>query len=103
LPTLIDRWSLVCLDALVAGLPQVTSLLNGGAADLVTSDEVGTIVDPRDVGTLARHLGDRIRAGPLRVPEELRDRTASEWSVAAMVQRAMSSVRLAAEGRSHLL
>ena len=99
MPSLIDRWSLVCLDALVAGIPQVTSLLNGGAADLVTSSEIGAVVDPRDgPWPITLHIGS-VR-GPQRVPEALRDRAMTEWSPAAMVERAMSSIRSVADDRS---
>jgi glycosyltransferase involved in cell wall biosynthesis len=93
MPSLIDRWSLVCLDALIAGIPQVTSSLNGGAVDLITSSEIGAIVDPRDAQSLANHLADRIRVGPQQVPEMLCDHAMNEWSTASMVKRAMLSIR----------
>jgi glycosyltransferase involved in cell wall biosynthesis len=92
MPSLFDQWALVCIEALVAGIPQVTSLLNGGTVDLVTSSEVGAVVDPRDARSLASHLADRVRLGPERIPEALRDRAMTEWSAATMVERAMSSI-----------
>jgi glycosyltransferase involved in cell wall biosynthesis len=91
-PTLTDRWGLVCLDAVVAGIPQVTSMFAGAAADLVTSGEIGVIVDPRDARSLAKHLADRIRLGPQRIPVALRDRAMNDWSTLTMVERAMSSI-----------
>ena len=61
MPSLGDVWGLVCLEALLAGLPQVTSSFSGAAADLITSDSVGSIVDPRDEDAVAcraiRHTG----------------------------------------------
>ena len=86
MPTLIDRWALVCLDALVAGIPQVTSSL-AGAAELVTSSEIGSVVDPRDARSLPHQLAHRIRMGPKRVPEALRDHATIEWSPVANGER----------------
>ncbi len=100
MPTLIDRWALVCLDALVAGIPQVTSSL-AGAAELVTSSEIGSVVDPRDARSLAHQLAHRIRMGPKRVPEALRDHATIEWSPVAMGERAMSSIRSAIGDRPY--
>ena len=102
MPSLIDRWALVCLEALAAGLPQVTSSLNGGAADLITSSEIGAIVDPRETRSLAGHLADQIRTGAQRVPELLRERAMTEWSPIAMAERAMSSIRSAIDDRSRV-
>jgi glycosyltransferase involved in cell wall biosynthesis len=99
MPSLFDQWGFVCLEALVAGIPQVTSLFAGAAA-LITSREIGSVVDPRDSRSLANHLGDQIRMGPQRVPEVLCDRAMTQWSVVSMVDRAISSVRLAAQDRS---
>lgn len=92
MPSLADVWGLVCLEALVAGIPQVTSSLAGAAADLVTSSEVGVVVDPRNARSMADCLAHRIRLGPQRVPESLRDRATTTWSPVALTQRAMSSI-----------
>jgi glycosyltransferase involved in cell wall biosynthesis len=94
MPSLFDPWGLVCLDALVAGIPQVTSLFSGAAADLVTSNAIGAIVEPKDIRSLADHLADHIRMGPERVPESIRDSAMKEWSVVSMAERAMSSIIL---------
>ncbi len=94
MPSLIDRWSLVCAEALAAGLPQVTSTLAGAAADLVTSADIGAVVDPSDARSVAHQLALRIRLGPKRVPESLRDGAIAKWSPVAMAERAMSSIDL---------
>ncbi|MGO9874301.1 MAG: glycosyltransferase family 4 protein [Acidimicrobiia bacterium] len=93
MPSLIDRWSLVCLEAVAAGLPQVTSSLAGAAVDLVTSSEIGVVVDPRDAISLAGHLGQRIWLGPQRVPEAYRESVVAKWSPSSMAERAISSLR----------
>jgi glycosyltransferase involved in cell wall biosynthesis len=92
MPSLEDVWGMVCLEALVAGLPQVTSSLAGAASALITSPEIGSVVDPRDTRALSRHLAERIRSGPARVPEALRANAMTTWSPAAMVDRALSSI-----------
>ena len=93
MPSVEDVWGMVCLEALVAGLPQVTSSLAGAASSLVTSPEIGSVVNPRDTTEFAGHLALRIRMGAQRVPAALRARAATEWSPAAMTERAMSSIR----------
>jgi len=93
MPSLEDVWGMVCLEAVVAGLPQVTSSLAGAASALVTSSEIGSVIDPRDARSLADNLAHRIRLGPRRIPDTLRDRAIAEWSPEAMAQRAISSVR----------
>jgi len=93
MPSLEDVWGMVCLEALVAGLPQVTSVFAGAANALVTSTEIGSIVNPEDIQSLAKHLAHRIRLGIERVPTELREETIIKWSPAAMADRAMSSIR----------
>jgi glycosyltransferase involved in cell wall biosynthesis len=95
MPSLDDVWGLVCLEALVAGLPQVTSSLAGAAPDLVTSNEIGSVVDPRDLRALADALADRLSMSPTRVPEPLREHAVAKWSTTAMTERAMSSIRAA--------
>jgi glycosyltransferase involved in cell wall biosynthesis len=92
MPSLKDCWALVCLEALAAGLPQVTSSMTGSADDLVTSSEVGDVVDPRDVRSFAHHLAERIRRGPQTVPEAVRVHALDAWSTTAMVGRAMESI-----------
>lgn len=91
-PSLEDNWGLVCLEALVAGLPQVASTFAGAAPELVNASEIGAIVDPTDARSLARELGLRIREGAPRVPDAFRARAASEWSPQAFAERAMASI-----------
>jgi glycosyltransferase involved in cell wall biosynthesis len=93
MPSLEDVWGMVCLEALVAGLPQVTSVFAGAANALVTSTEIGSVVNPQDIQSLAEHLAHRIRLGIARVPGEMREEMVIKWSPAAMTDRAMSSIR----------
>ncbi len=100
MPSLFDPWGLVCLEALVARIPQVTSLFAGAAADLVTASEIGVVMDPRDARILSNHLADRIRAGRQLVPEELSDHAMTMWSSGLMVERALSSIRAVLQNES---
>jgi len=55
-PTFYDSCSLTVLEALASGLPVVTSRFNG-AADAITSERAGRILDdPGDVDDLARSI-----------------------------------------------
>jgi glycosyltransferase involved in cell wall biosynthesis len=55
LPTRADCYSLVCMEALAAGLPIVTTRV-GGIPDLVREDETGYVVDADDAGALGDAL-----------------------------------------------
>ena len=72
LPSLEDPWAVVSMEALIAGLPQVTSRMVGAAPDLVVSRDIGDVIDPCDSPVLPRYLADRIAAAPALVPEEIR-------------------------------
>jgi glycosyltransferase involved in cell wall biosynthesis len=93
MPSLLDPWPLVCLEALVAGLPQVTSSMVGSAVDIITSSEIGDIVDPRDAHTFAERLASRIREAPALVPSQSRVRAMQEWSPEAAASRSAVSAR----------
>jgi glycosyltransferase involved in cell wall biosynthesis len=45
-PTLRDCWGMVVNEALAAGIPVVGSRYSGAAVELLTSEELGTLVDP---------------------------------------------------------
>jgi glycosyltransferase involved in cell wall biosynthesis len=92
MPSLEDVWGLVCLEALVAGLPQVTSTLVGAAPDLITHPDIGDTVDPRDTDTFARHLAQRIRQAPHTVPDPHRTNATQRWSATAAADRSLTSI-----------
>lgn len=55
-PTFYDSCSLTVLEALASGIPVITTRFNG-AADVITSDEGGKVLDdPKDVKTLAEAI-----------------------------------------------
>jgi UDP-glucose:(heptosyl)LPS alpha-1,3-glucosyltransferase len=57
----------VCTEALVAGLPVLTSIYNG-AAELIEPGVTGDVLpDPSDTGVLARAMLDWQRRGPVRI------------------------------------
>ena len=92
LASLGDPWPLVTLEALVAGLPQVTSWMVGSASDLIVSDEIGDIVDPTDARAFALHLANRIRRAPVLVSDDTRAGASATWSPAAAAGRAIASI-----------
>ncbi len=100
LASLQDPWGVVCLEALVAGLPQVTSMMVGAAADVVVSSEIGDIIDPRDPHGFALRLARRIRQAPSLVPESARSDAVARWSAGAAATRAITALR-ACSGLSH--
>jgi 1,2-diacylglycerol 3-alpha-glucosyltransferase len=52
LPTYTDTWGLVVNEAMACGLPVILSRAAGCAADLVTENWNGLLVDPKDVSSL---------------------------------------------------
>jgi glycosyltransferase involved in cell wall biosynthesis len=55
LPTTADCYSIVCLEALAAGLPTVTTRV-GGIPDIVLEGKTGFLIDPGDAGALGDAL-----------------------------------------------
>ena len=93
LPSLEDLWPLVCLEALVAGLPQVTSSMVGAAPDLISSSDIGDIVDPRAVQVFAQRLAWRIQRAPTLVSDASRTGAVLSWSSTTTADRGISSIR----------
>ena len=93
LASLEDPWGAVCLEALVGGLPQVTSSLVGSSSDLVVSSDIGDIIDPRDPHAFALRLASRIREAPTLVPEVARTDASARWSPGAAAARGIATIR----------
>lgn len=92
LPTLDDNWSVVTLEAAIAGIPQVYSVYNGAATDLSEAGASGALCDPRDVARLADEIEAFVSRGCERVPCDVQDRLASYYSPQAMALRAKESI-----------
>ena len=92
LPSLEDLWPLVSLEAIVAGLPQVTSSMVGSAPDLLASNDLGEIIDPRDVKAFSRCLARHINQAPSLVSESSRNAAMTRWSSAAAAARGIASI-----------
>ncbi len=103
MPSLDDVWGLVCLEALVAGLPQVTSSFAGAASDLITSNEIGDITDPRDAPAFAQHLANRIREAPTVVSDSARIMASVRWSPSEGAKRGLTSIRTCLAANSSTL
>jgi glycosyltransferase involved in cell wall biosynthesis len=102
LASLEDPWGAVCLEALVAGLPQVTSSMVGSAADLVVSNEIGDIVDPGDPDGFALRLACRIRQAPALVPDSVRSDAAARWSPTAAATRGIAAIGACLRPEPHI-
>jgi glycosyltransferase involved in cell wall biosynthesis len=98
LASLEEPWGVVCLEALIAGLPQVTSSMVGSAADLVISSDIGDIIDPRDAQAFGQRLAHRIRLAPSLVPESARTDASMTWSPAAAASRGLTAIRACVNG-----
>ena len=95
MPTLEDNWSLVALEAAVAGVPQLFSVYNGCTSDLLWDERVGCVVDPLKVGELASALEDYVH-GPLpRLPDELVQWFAGHYGPEQVAARARASLQKA--------
>lgn len=97
MPSLEDQWGIVCLEALVAGLPQITSWMAGAVADLVGSSDIGDIIDPRDAQAFAQCLAGRIRGAPTLVSSDSRTDAVTTWSPAAAATRGLGAIHACLE------
>ena len=99
MPTLDDNWSLVALEAAVAGLPQVFSPYNGATRDLVGRSACGAVADPLDPGSFSAVLEQFLDNTPLRVCDHITSSLIDYYSPQACAARAVESVRAALASR----
>jgi len=92
MPTLEDNWSLVALEAAVAGLPQVFSRYNGCSADLCAYGSAGLVVDPLRVQAFADTLRAYVETPPPRLPDALCERFLDYYGPDRVAERAHASV-----------
>jgi glycosyltransferase involved in cell wall biosynthesis len=95
MPTLDDNWSLVALEAAVAGLPQVFSRYNGATGDLIRMKASGTVIDPLDAISFSELLREFLDSKPPRVPNEVTSSLINYYSPEACASRAFESVKTA--------
>lgn len=93
MPTLDDNWSLVALEAAIAGLPQVFSRYNGATQDLIRMRACGAVVDPLDADSFFKVLRQFLDTTPARLPEEVTSTLISYYSPGACADRALDSVQ----------
>jgi hypothetical protein len=91
LPTLLDEWGLVVNEAMVTGLVVLGSNLSQAVTEMVTEDETGWVIDPREPHTI-KHALDLLFATPLERLAEMR--------VAARARALMISPAVAADQMS---
>lgn len=95
LPSRIEPFGIVVLEALRAGCPVVVSS-RGGATEIVRDEVDGLVVDPTDVGALAAAI-DRVLSvrGLAAALEAAGPRRAAEFSWAALRERYVDLYRSA--------
>jgi UDP-glucose:(heptosyl)LPS alpha-1,3-glucosyltransferase len=79
-----------CIEALAAGLPVITSKMNG-AGELISSSDIGAVLDdPSDINSIANEIVLRVRIGARRVQvnEELISLSRNVRETLAVVERA---------------
>jgi glycosyltransferase involved in cell wall biosynthesis len=95
LPTLDDNWSLVALEAAVAGLPQVFSQYNGASSDLLARRAPGCTINPAKPEELALAMQYYVEHVPPRVRPAASHAIAEFYSPEACVRRAAESIDVA--------
>jgi len=86
LPTYSDTWGLVVNEGMACGLPVILSGAAGCAADLVTKNWNGMIVEPRDVSSLTSAMRtlairpDLCRTMGANSLQRISKYSSSEWS-----------------------
>jgi glycosyltransferase involved in cell wall biosynthesis len=93
MPTLEDNWSLVALEAAVAGLPQLFSRYNGCASDLATDGASGRVIDPLRIDAFAAALHQAVENPPPRLPLALSNQLLDYYGPEAAARRAHASVQ----------
>jgi glycosyltransferase involved in cell wall biosynthesis len=94
LPTIDDNWSLVALEAAVAGLPQLCSIYNGCLPEILIDKHCGVAFDPLDE-ELERLLVESIRKPLNRIPSEIANELVSRYSSRSLAIRAEQSISAA--------
>jgi glycosyltransferase involved in cell wall biosynthesis len=100
MPTLDDNWTLVALEAAVAGLPQVFSRYNGATGDLIRRQASGLVIDPLDAVSFSQALGSFLAARSARTPDEVTSELIRYYSPEACSARALESIVISLESRS---
>lgn len=99
LPTLEDNWSLVTLEAALAGLPQIFSVFNGAGADLVRMGASGKCIDPSNAEEFAVALEHLIENPPGRISREVVEEIAFTFSPEQCAARARFSIERSLDSR----
>jgi glycosyltransferase involved in cell wall biosynthesis len=92
MPTLDDNWSLVALEAAIAGLPQIFSCYNGATQDLVHRRASGVLIDPLDAHSFAQALRGFLDSKPTRVSADVTSSLIDYYSPKACALRALESL-----------
>lgn len=94
LPTRADCYSLVCMEALAAGLPIVTTRV-GGIPDLVREGDTGYVVEVDDADALGDALESLVvdRAGAQRMSVAAREEAVKRFGVKDNARRLFEFVR----------
>jgi glycosyltransferase involved in cell wall biosynthesis len=95
MPTLDDNWSLVALEAAVAGLPQIFSRYNGATHDLLQRHAPGVAIDPFDIRSFTQALRVFLGAGSRRAPHGVTSSLIDYYGPEACADRALESLRAA--------
>jgi len=98
MPTLDDNWSLVALEAAVAGLPQIFSRYNGAAHDLLQRQAPGVVIDPFDIGSFTRALRAFLGNGHRPASNDVTSSLIDYYGPQACADRALESLRAASRG-----
>jgi glycosyltransferase involved in cell wall biosynthesis len=92
MPTLEDCWPLSTLEMLVAGLPQLFSIYNGGTAELCREGVTGFKFDPASKDAFSSALEKAVQAPWPRLAEPVVHEFRNFYAPAAQARRASESV-----------
>lgn len=92
MPTLDDNWSLVALEAAIAGLPQIFSRFNGATADLLRKYAAGVVVDPLDAEQFLRAINEFLDRKAERVADHVTASLIDYYGPEACAARALKSI-----------
>jgi glycosyltransferase involved in cell wall biosynthesis len=95
MPSLDDNWALVNLEAAVSGLPQLSSIFNGGTADLIRDERIGKPIDPLNRTEFLSALNEWITKTPPRIAPELIAQLCNDYGCVELALRSKQSIERA--------
>ena len=92
MPTLEDVWGNTCLEALLTGLPQLSSIYAGAVGDLLDDPHAGLTFDPYDLDSFGALLTAWVAEPPPRLAQTLIDQHQEYFGLNQRIERQWTTI-----------